>query len=198
MTSENPWQHQLRIELRDATRELHTRLDSNPVLFPLQSSTITLAEYQQALQALYPINAATEASIGEYIQNRYLPFDFDSWRRTSELARDLAYYEIQPAATAWPGPTITSDGEVVGCLYVLAGSAIGGRAILKNVNEVLGVTPDTGGRFFHGYGKEFPALWKRFWQAAAEHCPPDQAAAATGSATDLFQSYLDQLDGIAN
>lgn len=184
----------LRFELRSATKELHRQLDSHRALSPLTSPDITLAQYQCALQAMYPLFAGTEDRIAEYVENHSLPIDFTIWRRAPELLHDLEYYELPAADGIWAGPEIASDGALVGCFYVLAGSAIGGRAIAKHVNQVLGVTPETGGRFFYGYGTEFSALWHSFWEFAGAHCPDDQTESAVAGATTLFQSYIALLD----
>lgn len=143
---------------------------------------------------MYPLIEATEARIGEYVRSRCLPLDFDAWRRAPELAHDLNYYGLTVSDRCLPGPEITSDAALIGCLYVLAGSAIGGRSILKHVNQILGITPETGGRFFHGYGTEFAALWHSFWNFAGEHCPPGELSIAVESARGLFQSYIEVLD----
>jgi hypothetical protein len=52
-----------------------------------------------------------------------------------------------------------------GCLYVLEGSALGGRVISKRVKQTLGLGPATGGAYFHGLGRQTARHWSDFLTA---------------------------------
>ncbi len=45
-------------------------------------------------------------------------------------------------------PVINSLGRLVGALYVLDGSTLGGQLISRQLNQHLGLTLNTGARFF--------------------------------------------------
>ncbi len=59
-------------------------------------------------------------------------------------------------------PLVESAASVYGGLYVTEGATLGGQFISRQIKEVLGVTSDTGGRFFHGYGERTGVMWQTF------------------------------------
>lgn len=188
------WIGVLQAELRTATRDLHHRLDHHILLAPLVRSGIRMADYGLALQSLYAINAPTENAIADYIHARGLPFDYASRRRMPDLLADLDYLSLSIPHLAWAGPSICSSGQLVGSLYVLEGSALGGRVIFKQLQSTLKLSELTGGRFFAGHGEKTMPMWQEFWKFAADICPHEQLSDATEAATALFESILPLLD----
>jgi heme oxygenase len=112
----------------------------------------------------------------------------------SALAEDLRCYGLTPPDGAWAGPSIDTDAELVGSLYVLEGSTRGGTLILRRMQRVLGIRRDRGGKFFYGYGRQSEQLWHEFWRFAAATCPQEEWPEACRAATMLLSSYLDLLD----
>ncbi len=194
MVNENDTVAVLQAELRAATRDLHHRLDHHPLLAPLVRSGLSMADYGLALQALFAINAPTEKAISDYIDAQGLPFDYAARRRMPDLLADLKFLGLSTPQLAWNGPNICSHGELVGCLYVLEGSALGGRVIFKQLHSALKLDEETGGRFFAGYGEQTMPMWQAFWTFAAEICPPEQITDATKAASALFEDILAHLD----
>ncbi len=184
----------LQAELRTATRDLHHRLDHHALLAPLVRSGLCMADYGLALQALYAINAPTETAIADYIDAQGLAFNYAARRRMPDLLNDLDFLNLNHPQMAWPGPTIRSSGQLVGCLYVLEGSALGGRVIFKQLQSALNLTEQTGGRFFAGNGEQTMPMWQAFWKFAADICPQEQLPDATAAAATLFENILALLD----
>ncbi len=85
-------------------------------------------------------------------------------------------------------PAVDTLAEALGCLYVLEGSTLGGQFISRQVHRALGMTPETGGRFFHGYGDKTGEMWQTFRAAVTGFVvsPADQDA-AVAAAKDTFQ-----------
>ena len=75
-------------------------------------------------------------------------------------------------------PVIDSLAAALGCMYVLEGSSLGGRIITRHVRAKLGITEETGGRFFHGYGEQTGEMWRAF-RASVSACPVTLAARET-------------------
>jgi heme oxygenase len=63
------------------------------------------------------------------------------------------------------GFELRTSGHGFGCLYVLEGSALGGRVISKRVKQTLGLGPATGGAYFHGLGRHTASHWSDFLTA---------------------------------
>ena len=188
------WLPALQGELRDATRELHHRLDHNPLLAPLVRPGVSMADYGTALQALYAINAPTELCIADYIQAQGLAFDYQTHRRMPDLLSDLEFFALPVPPQGWSGPLIDSPGALVGCLYVLEGSTLGGRVIFRQLQSALQISDQAGGKFFAGHGEQTMRMWQSFWDFAADICPEAQLASARQAAAGLFESILSLLE----
>lgn len=101
-----------------------------------------------------------------------------------------------------PVPEIRTEAQVFGAVYVLEGSKLGGKVIGRHVNQVLGVTPQAGGRFFAGATEKNGLSWKEFLEvlaAFAEENPEKadgiiQSANATfGYIEDYFSAYWQKM-----
>lgn len=188
------WKEELFAGLRTATANPHHRLDHHPVLAPLIRPGLAPEAYRRALVALHGISAPVEARIGEHVARARVPWDHAGRRRLPDLESDLAHFGWTPPAPFWDGPQVDSPGALIGCLYVLEGSTLGGRVIYRCLASSLGVTPTAGGRFFHGRGEATPACWESFRDFATRHCAPTDLPAAVRAACDLFAAYSNLLD----
>ncbi len=188
------WVNELRSDLRSATADLHEQLDQHALLAPLTTSVATMTQYQTALLALHAVTGPTEDRIGRYLSNHSPPMGYALRRRAPLLLDDLAFLGVTPRRPTWGGPSVASDGALIGSLYVLEGAAIGGRLIYRRMSEVLGVDDERGGRFFYGNGRQTKTLWREFWSFAAGCSSPAQLPKARTAARSLFRSYLTLLD----
>ena len=57
-------------------------------------------------------------------------------------------------------PMLTTQAEILGCLYVVEGATLGGRLITQHIQATLAITPTTGGGFFEGYAGETGKMWQ--------------------------------------
>lgn len=57
---------------------------------------------------------------------------------------------------------------VMGSLYVIEGSALGGRVIGPRLERTLGLGPGQGGDYFHGFGDATGAMWRDFRLTASQ------------------------------
>lgn len=192
--AKSDWINCLQASLREATRDLHHRLDHSPRLAALVRPGLSAASYGQALLALYAINSPIEYRIADFIRSRGLAFDFSPHRRMHDLEADLKELGLTVPHQAWSGPEIDSPGALIGCFYVLAGSTLGGRVIFRQLQTVLPFNEKTGARFFAGHGDQTMNRWQEFWNFAADICSSSQLPAAKESATALFEIILLHLE----
>ena len=77
-----------------------------------------------------------------------------------------------------------------GELYVVEGSALGGRVIVRRLRELYPDLP----HHFYAVGENAPASWRRF-QSLLDHALPDEAsqAAATHAAQRMFARFQQTL-----
>lgn len=80
----------------------------------------------------------------------------DDYRRTDQLGADLdALGGVTPARPI-SRPSFATFSEVLGCLYVLEGSALGGRVVAGIVRAAVGEVPVA---FLTGIGRPQAAPW---------------------------------------
>ena len=145
--------------LKSATADLHVEVESTLGLDKITKSAV---EYSEALGILYLVFNRSYKELAD-IDFQPLRIDLGSiGRRRDWLAADL-----RALTTALPAPQslgfeLATSGHGFGCLYVLEGSALGGRLISKRVKQMLGLGPGTGGAYFHGLGRQTANHWSRF------------------------------------
>lgn len=151
--------------LRNHTQLVHTSLEQHPISTALFRPNVNQADYTRYLQIMYAVVARFEESIFPRLEP-LLP-DIDQRRKTGWLEEDLRQLGAWPANTdAAPLSEAFSYpdnlGYLMGKMYVLEGSTLGGTVIYKQLQPVLNFTPEKGGRYFYGYGPQTGARWKTF------------------------------------
>ena len=148
--------------LKSATADLHVEVES---ALDLDKITKSAAAYSEVILILYLVFDCAYKELSD-IDFQPLKIDLGNiGRRRDWLAADL-----HALATALPAPQtlgfeLPTSGHGFGCLYVLEGSALGGRVISKRVKQTLGLGPATGGAYFHGLGRQTARHWSDFLTA---------------------------------
>lgn len=149
-------------ELKSATAGHHARVEA---AMPSLDQLATPGGYAAALRALHAFHAAWEpvlwrtpgvSAAGLGGGREKLPL----------LERDLRALGVRPCTARPPAPATDDAAAALGALYVLEGATLGGRIIHRRVAGPLGVTPEHGGAYYHGYGERTGDRWKEFGQAA--------------------------------
>lgn len=112
--------------LRDATRHEHDQVDaafSTHDLSTIDGYGRFLSAQSRAFIAIE--RAADAAGAGALIA------DWDDRRRADLLLDDLADLGMEAPASIAP-PVITSDAEILGAVYVLEGSRLGGAVLFRS------------------------------------------------------------------
>ncbi|MBV5276299.1 biliverdin-producing heme oxygenase, partial [bacterium] len=117
------------------------------------------------------------------------------------LEADLQHFAIEPpdteryTAPAAASLEIDSPGKIIGTLYAIEGSALGGQVILRHLSENMGLSGAAGARFFSGYGHDTQLRWQEF--CAFAECfgeKPEALQDAKLAATDVFITLKTLLD----
>ena len=161
----------LRLESRDEHNAVERTLD-------LMSVKLTLEAYRRRLEQFYGFYGPLEAALqgrcdkgtedaGESnlsgVTRSALTYRLT---KTALLRQDLHHLGVMAADLPHCRqlPTLASQAEVLGCLYVLEGATLGGRLIAQHIQAKLGITPTTGGGFFEGYAGETGRMWQNMRQ----------------------------------
>jgi len=157
--------------LRYVTEEAHLRLHELAWFTSLQRGTLSVRIYASILVRMLGLHEPLQALLAGYERHPALGWSLvpHDMAAPARLRRDLAVLGVSnadiEAAPRAAGilPRLKSPASALGCLWVLEGSAQGGRVIAKLLHERLGLTPSAGCAFF----TPLPGQPKR-WQACCD------------------------------
>jgi heme oxygenase len=182
--------------LRTATRQAHKNMETVPALVRLLGPDLTDSEYVSVLRQAGAFYLALALRAETVLKPGAPARAFLDGARLQALTADLGFFGVRvlPPAPIAMLPLLATEAEVVGALYVLEGSDLGGRVIAKRLAESRGLTPDTGGRFYGGHDAESTrARWLRFCALLQRMSDGDGLAAdaMVRGATMTFRSLED-------
>ena len=183
------------VALRVGTRAEHERVER---LLRLETP-MSMQRYTTVMAGFDAFLAAWEPRIADALPERLKPWF--SERRRGHLAhadvRWLASTGVQPLQAmrvdAVHALALDETAATMGSLYVLEGSALGGRVLCPQLRQTLGVGPGRGCDYFEGFGDATGAMWRDFRQVSSEEIgdSPQAVAAACEAAKNTFEAMLD-------
>ena len=174
----------LSTHLRSATAHAHEDVE---LAFDLDARLASREAYAALLVRLHgfygPVEQALEGWVG-----RLPGVDLAARRRAALLDHDLAALGTSVSGPSIESPQLPTAGQALGCLYVLEGSALGGRLVLRAARDRLG--DDLPVAFFGSVGREhLGADWRALKAALDRHGAEHGAAgrtAVTAGARETF------------
>ena len=162
--------------LRDATRDEHDRVDAAFAAHDLS----TADGYGRFLGSQSRAFVAIERAIEAAGVAALIP-DWSERRRADLLLEDLAELGVEPPRSV-TAPALISEAEVLGAVYVLEGSRLGGAVLFRTAPY------DAPRRFLEpeGVGPRWRALVALL---DARLIDPDQIAAAVRTARSVFGCF---------
>ncbi len=157
-------------DLKHATAALHVELESLSVSQSILSPHVSIKDYLHYLDVMYDIVVAVEKFVFPRVSSEFSNLDLR--RKKPLLEQDfqsLHYKKHQEVRIAGLSEEVKSLGFAMGILYVIEGSSLGGRVILKHIQKTLNIEQATGAAFFAGYGDRTGILWKEFMEALVIH-----------------------------
>ncbi|WP_298233297.1 biliverdin-producing heme oxygenase [uncultured Azohydromonas sp.] len=170
------------------------------------------AERHQAIEALLKLDQALDrehyarvlTGFGAFVPywearlRPRLPWRLQGWfddrSRLLLLQRDLAALGLAPAPVADPVADLDlpDRAALFGSMYVLEGSALGGKLIARRVHAQWGMGPDNGAAYFHGWGPHTGALWADFRERLAHEVgtSEQEIRSACAAAIATFDALL--------
>jgi heme oxygenase (biliverdin-IX-beta and delta-forming) len=178
--------------LKIETREAHDRIEA---AIDLDRRLASRASYRDLLIRFYGFHAAWESAAVGKAPDR--PF-FEHRCKTQFLARDLEALglksgDIIALPQCQPLMPLPAPAAVLGSMYVVEGSTLGGAIIAREVERTLGLSAETGCAYFRSYGREIAAMWKSFGAMLLQASSPETDDLIVGSAQQTFTVMHDWL-----
>jgi heme oxygenase len=175
--------------LHAATQSPHERLHLHAGFSSVKDGTITLPDYRALLIRLYGFYLPFERAVGvDPIRTQWLERDLTS------LGVDAATFSrIRLCADL---PRYDCPERRLGALYVVEGSALGGRQLCRGLDRLLGTESLEGRHFFAGRGSHTGDAWFGFLERLASVGPePTRRAALVSAAVATFEVFETWLSG---
>jgi heme oxygenase (biliverdin-IX-beta and delta-forming) len=108
-------------------------------------------------------------------------------RRGQLLMLDLTWFGADASGEARPAlPEMTDAAGLLGAMYVMEGSTLGGQLIARHVEVALGLAAGQGNAYFRGHNERTGQLWKEFCDALRTKVPESETAAVIVAAKAMF------------
>jgi heme oxygenase len=178
-TAETPFRN----ILRAATHDVHQRLHLHDGFAAIQNGSIDMASYRRLLIRLHGFYIPFE--VASDIGGERSGWLFDDLR---SLGVDL---ETAGAAGMCPDMPFPRTAEArLGALYVVEGSALGGRDLARHLSGLLGPDAVQGRRFFTGRGAGTGEAWRGYLsQLEAHAADPAARPEITKAALETFAVF---------
>jgi heme oxygenase len=182
-------------ELRLQTRAEHDRVER---ILQLEEP-MTLARYAAIVAGFDAFLRAWEPRVQAALPPRLQPW-FRARRRGGFAAADLQWLRdvagetpAAPDVSAVEHLPLDALPQVLGSIYVVEGSALGGRVVAPRLKATLDLVPGRGASYFHGFGGATGEMWRDFRVLAALEIGESRAAVARAcrSARRTFGVLID-------
>jgi heme oxygenase len=179
--------------LRETTAMQHRNVEKSLDLLRL---SFTLDDYVALLKRFYGFHLPWESKV-EGALERELPDFFRHRKKLQNLEADLRYFgcdteDLSSLVSCHNLPPLHSIGLVLGSVYVIEGSSLGGRILARHFSEHLGIRSDGGCRYFSGYGERTGPMWSAFGELMARR-PPEENNEMLTAAVATFELLGDWL-----
>jgi heme oxygenase len=173
--------------LKSETAHHHSRLEN---ALDLMRESWSLDEYIALLEGVSGYVAVWENAVAARMPADLQAF-FDARRKTALLASDLAFLTDDPTriavlSMAKDMPPLDTVGGLMGSMYVIEGSTLGGRFIAPHVAKLFHLDSGRGNAYFEAYGERTGSMWNAFRETASATVPSDQYDMAITSAIATF------------
>ena len=185
--------------LRQQTADLHEQVEDRVRVSERLGS---LQQYAELLQFFRRTLEPVESWLNGHPVTRTIPGPRADC--VALLRQDLTALRAAGAGVA-PDPAVTAfappgggDATVLGVLYVVEGSMLGGLFIAKAAGRSLGLTESSGAAFFGRGRVDGMDGWRRFKSHLNDRlCTAGDVDAAVAAARGTFDHFLKQAEGLS-
>lgn len=178
--------------LKIETRPAHDRIEQ---AIDLDRRISSRDAYRDLLIRFYGFHIAWEPAALESAPDKGF---FQSRCKADLLVKDLKALGMKddeiirlPQCTALM--PLAEPAAVLGSMYVVEGSTLGGAIIAHEVERRLGMKADTGCAYFRSYGRDIAVMWKQFGAELLAASSPETDDVIVETAQKTFDVMHDWL-----
>lgn len=182
--------------LRAETRPQHVATEAIPFSTSILAGTLPMRSYAGQLAAYLPIHRALESAIGRVVHPALTAVWAPDMRRVALIEADLDDLDVRDvdragipegeATAAWIAGLAASDPiALLGVLYVLEGSSLGGAFLRRHLAAAYGLG-DAGLRYYAPYGTHPKPHWVAFSARMNATVADDAAPRVIAAAAETF------------
>lgn len=105
------------------------------------------------------------------------------------LSQDLAWFGSSPTPARPVLPQPQNVPNLLGAMYVMEGSTLGGQLIARHLETALHLQKGDGNSYFVGHGDMTGTMWKAFCQILTDKVADHDAQAVTQGAKTMFTTF---------
>lgn len=147
--------------LKTQTAAAHKKLENLPVSSSILSPEMKINDYAHYLKLMHNVHEDVEENVYPLLYSTIN--DLEERKKKHLIEEDLDYLKYtKPAEILVFNTENLTIPFALGILYVVEGSTLGGRFILKNIETLHGLDNGQGVSYFTGYGNKTGSQWKNF------------------------------------
>ena len=191
----------MRWRLRAATATAHERMHAHAGFGAAAAGTIEAPDYRRLLARLYGFHRPFEDIARSAADVFRIDLDVSARARSALLLADLQTIGFDPSAAGtlplWrPSVRLKSKGSLLGALYVLEGSTLGGVQIARALKDRVGSDLGNALLFFVGRGERQGAMWRELVEELESFREDDEEAMrAEDAAVMTFKAFENWMAG---
>ncbi|SFE22214.1 Heme oxygenase [Paenibacillus algorifonticola] len=172
--------------LKEETADNHKQIEDNRFAKAILNQTLNITDYSLYLQKFYGFIKPVERHIAAWAEAQNLQelrIFLQSRAKSPLLERDLialglSEEQVQQLPECKQLPELAAAASVLGYMYVIEGSTMGGQIITRQVRKFLPFTDHAseGTAYFNAYGTETRAKWAEFSQFVSESALTEEEA----------------------
>ena len=195
--------------LKAETFKAHEQTEAIPFNACIMAKTMPQPRYAAQLDCWHRLHVVLESALASSDNQAVQAVWNGTAKRAPLLQDDLDWHveadtpaEAKQATTDMVDWVNTIAGEdpvcLLGVLYVLEGSTLGGMILRKCIAQMYGITADEGLAYYSAHGNEVMPNWMQFKARMNEAvtCPEDQDRIVETACT-TFQYIADVLRGLS-
>jgi heme oxygenase len=169
--------------LRRETLPAHHAVEQS---VPFMDEELDVDTYVSCLLKLHGMIAAWEEWAAPHAPAWIQPL-LAARQRRQLLMLDLTWFGADTSGEARPTlPELRDAASLLGAMYVMEGSTVGGQLIAGHVELVLGLTAGQGNAYFRGHNERTGQLWKEFCDVLRTKVPDSETDAVIAAAKAMF------------